>query len=127
MVGRVLLTLCLTAALTAPCKAQESDHWQISLQSGVILRDVRLVALNGDTLQIRRGDSTGTVPLAQLSELRRVPSASSPDTMIERRPRGMTLPERDELYQFVAYDLSEKRRIVEQILSGRSPNAQPPR
>jgi hypothetical protein len=39
----------------------------------------------------------------------------------------MTLPKTDELYQFIAYDLSEKRRIVEQILSGRSPNAGPPR
>jgi hypothetical protein len=113
--------------LAAPCPAQGSDSWQLSLQSGVILRNVQLLALNGDDLQIRSGDSTGTLPLGQLSELRRVQSANDPDTTIARRPRGMALPETDELYQFVPYDLSEKRRIVQQILSGQSPNARPPR
>ena len=133
MVARVLLILCLGVALTASSGAQatdsgapgtDTDLWQVSLQNGVVLRNVRLMALSDDDLlTFRSGDSTGVVPLAQLTELRHYSTTISPDTAPQPRRYGVNATDR--LYQFVPYDLEEKRRILQQILGNQSLELRP--
>src|SRR5256886_15000037 len=67
---RAGLVLWLGLVAARPGVAQ--DRWQLTLNSGTTLWDLRLVGLAGDTLVVRHADSTYAFPLAQVDEIRLV-------------------------------------------------------
>src|SRR2546430_3767928 len=71
---RAGLVLWLGLVAARPGVAQ--DRWQLTLNSGTTLWDLRLVGLAGDTLVVRHADSTYAFPLAQVDEIRLVQKAT---------------------------------------------------
>jgi hypothetical protein len=67
-------TLLTPAALGAqespPPSAGERERWQVTLDDGRILWDVRLVRLAGESLSVSRPDSLATVSLKHVTEVR---------------------------------------------------------
>jgi hypothetical protein len=67
-------TLLAPAALGAqdstPPSAGERERWQVTLDDGRILWDVRLVRLAGESLSVSRPDSLATVSLKHVTEVR---------------------------------------------------------
>lgn len=66
----------LAVALPTAAVAQGTDRWQITLDDDQILWDLRLLKLDGGTLDVRLSDSTVHVPLAQVKELRLLQKSS---------------------------------------------------
>ena len=124
MLRRLLLALGFCAVAALPCAAQEAARWRVTLISSTVLWDVALVGLQEDLLLIRQNDSTSAVPLREVTELRRVPPEDEP-LADAPRPRFGGGQEQPTLYQFPAWDLAQKRRIIEQILRDQGIGDQP--
>ncbi|HEU5261343.1 MAG TPA: hypothetical protein VFU41_07960 [Gemmatimonadales bacterium] len=123
---RGTLALCL-GLLAAPCAAQDQrgDRWQLTLNSGEILWDLRLVKLAGDTLVVRNDDSTYTFPIAQLDELRLVRKAERSLTAETERFAGVLNGGDDVAYRLTLYDLAERRQVLRQVFQDHAPEAAP--
>ena len=69
---RTIVLVLLLTAVARPLVAQSTrdDRWQIALESGDYLWDIRLVRLAGDSVVYRRADSLGSVRVQQIGELR---------------------------------------------------------
>ncbi len=67
---RFIFIAALAALLPTAAVAQSADRWQITLDDDRILWDLRLLKLDGGTLDVRLSDSTVRVPLARVKELR---------------------------------------------------------
>ena len=126
------LTLCLGLFCAAPvapaapavtCAAQE--RWQVTLNSGTILWDLRLVKLSGDTLVVRHADSTYAFPLTDLNELRLVQKSERRQTAEAGRYGGVLGGADDEIYRLTLQDLAERRQIVQQIFQDHPPEGTP--
>jgi hypothetical protein len=65
----VALLLC---AVVLPLAAQrkDEDRWQIGLENGDFVWDIRLVRLTGDSLVYRQADTLGSVSVQVVKELR---------------------------------------------------------
>jgi hypothetical protein len=109
----------------APGVAQQGDRWQITLDSGTILWDLRLVKLAGDTLVVRRADSTYAFPIAQVDELRLVRKAQRSITPEAGRYGGVLGGGDDVAYRLTLYDLAERRQILRQVFQEHPPASRP--
>jgi hypothetical protein len=123
---RTTLALCLglLCAVPAPCTAQRQggDRWQLTLNSGQILWDLRLVKLAGDTLVVRdKADSTYAFPISQVDELRLVQKSTRSITPEAGRYGGVLGGADDEVYRLTLYDLAERRQILRQIFQDHPP------
>jgi hypothetical protein len=73
--ARLALLLSALALVPGAIRAQDTpkpsdDRWQIGLENGQYIWDIRLVRLQGDTLVFRQADTLGTVSVQQIGELR---------------------------------------------------------
>ena len=113
----VALLLGLTA-VTSPLRAQtdRDDRWQIALENGEYIWDIRLVRLTGDSLVFRRADSVGAVSLQRIDELRLIRKTE----FRVGTDGGGALPALmgadDEVYSFAPLDYPARIRAVQQIL-----------
>ena len=101
------------------------DRWQLTLNSGTTLWDLRLVELAGDTLVARRADSTYAFPLAEVDEIRLVQKSTRHITPEAGRYGGVLGGMDDEVHRLTLYSLSERRDIVRQIFQAHPPGASP--
>ena len=62
--------LSLAALGARPLAAQEDDRWQVTLDQDRYVWDVRLVRLDGDSLVVRRADSSLSLPVERITEIR---------------------------------------------------------
>lgn len=120
---RASLALCLGLLAVAPCAAQ--DRWQLTLNSGTTLWDLRVVKLAGDTLVVRHGDSTYAFPLMQLDELRLVVKSTRHITPEAGRYGGVLGGMDDQAYRLTLYTLPERRDLVRQALRDHPPEPAP--
>ena len=71
---RVHLVFPLLASLllgqAAAAQNPSDDRWQIGLESGEYIWDVRLVKLTGDSLLFRQADTVGVTRVNQITEIR---------------------------------------------------------
>ncbi len=117
-----VLVLCFALVLSVPCAAQ-GDRWQLTLNSGTTLWELHLVQLNGDTLMLRHADSTFSLPLTQLDELRLVQKSVRQITPEAGRYGGVLGGGDDEVYRLTLLDLNERREVVRQIFHDHAPEA----
>src|SRR5437879_8100270 len=103
------------------------DRWQLTLNSGTTLWDLRLVKLAGDTLVVRRADSTYAFPLAQVDEIRLVQKSTRHITPEAGRYGGVLGGVDDEVHRLTLYSVPERRAIVQQVLQMTRPRLPPPR
>jgi len=113
----VLLVASCMLVGAAPARAQnrDDDRWQIELDNGEYIWDIRLVRLAGDTLLFRQADTLGGVRVERISELRLI------------RKTEMRLGEGgggamaaltgvdDEVYELAAMDFAARIRAVQQV------------
>jgi hypothetical protein len=122
---RAILVAGLALLGATPGRAQRDDRWQVALNDGTIRWDLHLVRLRGDTLVLRRGDSTYSVPLRELDELRLVHKSERRLTPEPNRYGGVLGGVDDEVYRLTLYTLTERRQIVAQIFKDHAPASSP--
>lgn len=116
-----LLALALgLAGPAAPVAAQtrDEDRWQITLESGDYIWDIRLVRLAGDSLVFRQRDSLGAASVAQIRELRLI--RKSVMRIGEGAGAGGAINaltgSDDEIYDLQTLDYVARIRTIQQIL-----------
>jgi len=109
----------------APLTAQRDDRWQMTLNDGRILWELRLVRFRGDTLALQQGDSTLRFPINQVDELRLVRKAERRQTAEPNRYGGVLGGADDEVFRLTLYDLAERRQILAQIFKDHPPPTSP--
>ena len=109
----------------APVTAQRDDRWQMTLNDGRILWELRLVRFRGDTLAVQQADSTLRFPITQVDELRLVHKAERRQTAEPNRYGGVLGGADDEVFRLTLYNLAERRQIVAQIFKDHPPPPAP--
>jgi hypothetical protein len=116
----VSMLFLLLAIPLARGAAQEQDRWQLTLASGEYMYELQPQALEGDMLVVRQEGVLRKVPLARITELRRVQK-----TVVQpaggRRGGIRDLVGADDLvFQMTLLSVDEKRELVREILRQRS-------
>ncbi len=119
----VVLALALVGAGSAG--AQQDDRWQVTLNNGTIIWELRLVQLRNDTLALRSSDSTYRLPIGFVDELRMVRKSVRHQTPEPNRYGGVLGGIDDEVYRLTLYTIPERRGIIAQIFKDHPPSAAP--
>ncbi len=119
VLGLMLGISLSTPVVPAPAQtASDDDRWQIAVESGDYIWDIRLVRLAGDSLIYRRSDSVGAVPVQQIKELRLIRKTTM--RIGEGAGAGGAIAALtgadDEVYDFQTLDFSARLRAIQQIL-----------
>jgi hypothetical protein len=131
----LVLGAALGAAIAAACPASgaaqasppdsaavvpRGERWQILLDDGDYVYDVRPLRLGGDTLYVQLLDSATAppraIPLATIDELRRVGASVKMVGAGARGTFGGLAGADDAVFKLAMYDAAERRRIVAGIL-----------
>lgn len=117
--SRLFACLVLLAALTVPAEAQSKsdDRWQITLENGGIVWDVRLKQLVDDRLEVTQQDSVIAVKVGDIREMRRFRKS---DMQIGAGTTAGAMAALtgadDEVFDFGPLDFGARMRAVQQIL-----------
>ncbi len=106
--------LSLAALGAAPLAAQQDDRWQITLDQDRYLWDVRLVRLDGDSLVVRQADSSLSVPVERITEIRLIRKS---EMQLGNGAAAMSaLTGRDdEVYDFTPLEFAERVRAIQKL------------
>jgi hypothetical protein len=124
---RLLLALLGFAVGTTSLAAQSKsdDRWQLTLENGQYIWDVRLVKLDGQNLVYLQADSTGRVSVGDISEVRRIrKSVVRLDEGAAGSMAALTGAD-DEIYDFRTLDFDGRLRAVQGILLTNEADAKP--
>jgi hypothetical protein len=117
--SRLFTCLAVLAALTVPAQAQSKsdDRWQITLENGGIVWDVRLKQLVDDRLEVTQQDSVIAVKVGDIREMRRFRKS---DMQIGAGTTAGAMAALtgadDEVFDFGPLDFSGRLRAVQQIM-----------
>lgn len=67
-----LLVVLLLATVSSASAQARADRWQFKLEDDTYVWDVRLARLGADTLYVTQADSLVAVPVARITEARRI-------------------------------------------------------
>jgi hypothetical protein len=113
-----------TGTAAAAGLSSHADRWQLLLDSGAYLYDVRLVRVRGDTLVVMRADTVPAVPvtlsLADVDELRLIQASTKSVGGGARGTFGGLAGADDAVYKLSRYPADERRRIVARIFAERA-------
>jgi len=117
--SRLYACLVLLAALAVPAEAQSKsdDRWQITLENGGIVWDVRLKQLVDDRLEVTQQDSVIAVKVGDIREMRRFRKS---DMQIGAGTTAGAMAALtgadDEVFDFGPLDFGGRLRAVQQIM-----------
>ena len=123
MAPRLAMLLSALALVPGAIRAQDTpkpsdDRWQIGLENGQYIWDIRLVRLQGDTLVFRQADTLGTVSVQQVGELRLIPKSTM--RIGQGAAAGGAISaltgSDDEVYDMLTLDYPARIRTIQQIL-----------
>jgi hypothetical protein len=123
-----LVALLLAAAPPAAAAAQSTpsaDRWQITMDSGEIVWDVRLQALRDDNLEVTQRDSLITVKVGGIKELRRFRKSEMQLGQGTAGAMAALTGADDEVFDLALLDFGARLRAVQQILLARAPGGGP--
>ena len=126
--ARLIACLAVLGVLAAPASAQAKgeDRWQITMENGGIVWDVRLKQLNGELLQVSQQDSLIAVKVGEIREMRRIrKSEMQIGTGSTAGAMAALTGSDDEVFDFAPLDFGGRLRAVQQIMLQR-PAAQAP-
>ncbi len=114
---RVTSLVLLSLVCAAPAAAQSSDRWQITLENGQYIWDIRLVRLAGDSLVYRQADTLGKVTVAQVTELRliRKTTVHAGDSDRQAETMAALMGGSDEIFDFRTLDFAGRLRAIQQL------------
>ena len=124
---RMLACLALLGMLAAPAVAQtkSDDRWQITLENGGIVWDVRLKQLTDDQLQVAQQDSVIALKVGDIREMRRFRKSEMQIGQGTTAGAMAALTgSDDEVFDFAPLDFGGRLRAVQQIMLQR-PTASP--
>jgi len=124
--ARFFLLLAAIVTVPAGVSAQSTERWQVLLSSGQILYELVPESLAGDTLVLRQGEDVRRIPLADISELRRVRASVELAERAGRNSLAALSGADDQVYQMTLLDVGEKRVVVREILEALGPPEPPP-
>ena len=127
--SRVFACLALLGVLAAPAVAQapSDDRWQITLENGGIVWDVRLKQLTDDQLQVSQQDSLLAVKVGDIREMRRFRKSEMQIGQGTTAGAMAALTgSDDEVFDFAPLDFSGRLRAVQQIMLQRPSTTAPP-
>ena len=118
MVRLLLGTLLLVPLLARPLAAQQDDRWQVALDDGGYVWDIRLVRLDGDTLVVSQSDSLVRVPLAHATEIRLIRKSRVDLTGGPASAGAMSalVGGDDEVYDLTPLDVPGRQATVRKLL-----------
>jgi hypothetical protein len=125
-----LTVLCCGAGCAFPRLSAAQDRWQVTLHSGAIVWDLRLVQLAGDTLVFRRTDAALMLrlPLLQVDELRLVQKAEKRQQAPDGQGTGNGLMGgTDLIWQLTLLDRNQRLGVIRAILQDHPPEGMPAR
>jgi len=106
--------LSLAALGARPLAAQEDDRWQVTLDQDRYVWDVRLVRLDGDSLVVRRADSSLSLPVERITEIRLI--RKSEMRLGDGAAAMNALTGRDdEVYDLTPLEFAERVRAIQKI------------
>lgn len=116
--NRLLVAVLSLAAGAAPLAAQSKsdDRWQLTLENGNYIWDVRLVRLDGQNLVYRQADSTAQVSVGDITEVRKIRKS---EVRLDEGAAGSMAAltgADDEIYDFRTLDFDGRLRAVQGIL-----------
>ena len=123
MAPRLAMLLSALALVPGAIRAQDTpkpsdDRWQIGLENGQYIWDIRLVRLKGDTLVFRQADTLGTVSVQQVGELRLIQKSTM--RIGQGAAAGGAISaltgSDDEVYDMLTLDYPARIRTIQQIL-----------
>jgi len=123
MAPRLAMLLSALALVPGAIRAQDTpkpsdDRWQIGLENGQYIWDIRLVRLQGDTLVFRQADTLGTVSVQQVGELRLIQKSTM--RIGQGAAAGGAISaltgSDDEVYDMLTHDYPARIRTIQQIL-----------
>jgi|KBSMisStandDraft_5_1062788.scaffolds.fasta_scaffold233757_2 hypothetical protein len=123
MAPRLAMLLSALALVPGAIRAQDTpkpsdDRWQIGLENGQYIWDIRLVRLQGDTLVFRQADTLGTVSVQQVGELRLIQKSTM--RIGQGAAAGGAISaltgSDDEVYDMLTLDYPARIRTIQQIL-----------
>lgn len=127
--SRVFACLALLGVLAAPAMAQTTsdDRWQITLENGGIVWDVRLKQLTDDQLQVSQQDSLFALKVGDIREMRRFRKSEMQIGQGTTAGAMAALTgSDDEVFDFAPLDFSGRLRAVQQIMLQRPSTTAPP-
>ena len=99
-------------------KPAHDDRWQIGLENGQYIWDIRLVRLAGDSLVFRQADTLGSVSVQQVGELRLIQKSEM--RLGQGAAAGGAISaltgSDDEVYDLLTLDYPARIRAIQQIL-----------
>jgi len=117
-IGRLVFLLLWCAVGPAGAQSRDDERWQITLESGDYVWDIRLVRLAGDSLVFLQRDTLGAVRVEQIRELRlirksvmRIGEGAGAGGAINALTGGD-----DEIYEMQTLDFAARIRTIQQIL-----------
>lgn len=121
-IALILLAL-LAHARRGDAQSAGVERWQIQLDGGEYLWDLRLGPLQGDSLTVRQADSTFTVPVGAVRELRLLQKTTFRlgDGGDGAAPMRALTGGDDEVYDLAALDFADRLRVVREVLSRHPP------
>lgn len=127
--ARLVVLLC-GIGFAFPRSVVAQDRWQVTLHSGSIVWDLRLMQLTGDTLVFRQTDTTRALrlPVMQVDVLRLVQKAEKRQGAPDGQGTGNGLMGgTDLIWQLTLLDRSERLQVLRQILEDHPPEGVPVR
>jgi hypothetical protein len=114
----VLLAACglLVAATPGRAQSKDDDRWQIELDNGEYVWDIRLVRLAGDTLLFRQADTLVGVRVERISELRLIRKTEMRLGEGGAGAMAALTGVDDEIYDLAAMDFAARMRALQQVL-----------
>jgi hypothetical protein len=107
--------LSLAALGATPLAAQQDDRWQVTLDQDRYVWDIRLVRLDGDSLVVMQADSSLSLPVGRITEIRLI--RKSEMQLGDGAAAMSALTGRDdEVYDLTPLDLAERVRAIQKIL-----------
>ena len=111
----IVLLLSLVGA-PASGQATGADRWQIGLESGDYIWDIRLVRLAGDSLMFRQADTVGSVSVQRIKELRLIRKSEMRIGAGAGGAMAALTGTDDEVYDLNTMDYAARLRALQQVL-----------
>ncbi len=104
--------------LAAAQSAAPDERWQVTLDDGRYVWDIRLVKLDGDSLVVRQSDSLVAVPVAHITEVRLIRKSEVRMAGGGEMPgaMGALMGGDDEVYDLSPLEFAERMRTIQKIL-----------
>jgi hypothetical protein len=117
----VIATLLPLSSLRAQ-DAPDRERWQVTLDDGRILWDVRLVKFQGESLSVTRPDSLATVSVKQVTEIRLIKKSEAQLGTAGGAFNALVGGD-DEVYDLTPLEFADRVKAVQRIFLYHPPDS----